>query len=424
MFHRRYTHNEGFLPLHDPVATEERVRQGMVDVVQYQTEGLGVLATVGALSVAAIKALMDIGRTPEQAEFEQIQEEGRPVMVPRGRPRDPALFIEFGENPLTHEQVMRYLEIEGREIANMERDIAERKAQGKAVRKLETILKNRREVFEHVQGGEDPSIWKGEIQRILGDDPIPVEEGPEGEPPALLPPNISDEEMKAYLEMEPIFIDELQQIIMKETDPTRKSQLEELFDTRSELLRMVRGRSITGFTSDEEFTRTIREILGSLFRRFQRPASATATKPIKATATATGGGRGRGAGLTAAAAGAMQSRNITEYRGFTDQFSEIQRQKDQAWLNSMPDSYMDRVNGQLLDLMSRPIVSPSLERIKNGGLLPANKNTILYDKSGQVAGVPVRNLKVSNGGEFSFVGSLGGEREQFGYLPDYRRDRY
>lgn len=97
------------------------------------------------------------------------------------------------------------------------------------------------------------------------------------------------------------------------------------------------------------------------------------------------------------------------------------RQRVQAYQNTqLYDDFLDRVQENRGDLAGDPIPDPSLMAIKNGGLLPILVQPITLTDSGYPENPSLRSLAVDNGSGGSLQGSLGGERSQYGYLPDYR----
>lgn len=425
-----YQGNRGYLPLHDPVAMQQRLRQGRVDVMQQGVEIWGMLGTVGALTAAAIRALISYGETPQQSRFIAIEE----GLTKKGRPKKETIRIEFGEIDLTPEDIREFIRIEASELEALGRDIEERLSKGQKATKLNRNYTERMERLGNVRNNIIEG-YEGYIKKVLD----MARAGPPEENP--LGSVVSNEEVKAFLTAEYFAIQDARKAAEQMEDSPKRDNLLDQIRRADEFRQAIKKREI----NPTEHTEQIRMRLKELLPEYQLPSAefleeqerskhelASAmqgrfrgrqTKPIDPFETSSEAGFTE-IGLDEVVGNALTAETIGAYAGYTDRFSQIQRNKDQLWLNSLPDEYMDRVNGQMLDLMGRPMVSPSLDRIRNGGLLPGIDNKVAYDSAGNVLGIPQKRLLVSNGGDFDIKGSLGGEREQFGYLPDYRRTQY
>jgi len=96
-------------------------------------------------------------------------------------------------------------------------------------------------------------------------------------------------------------------------------------------------------------------------------------------------------------------------------------QRRQVMPSQEYDSYLERVQSHTASILTRPIINPSLMAIKNGGLLQPSHQPILYRRDGTVGHGNKPMLTNATGGQSSSVqGREGGQREQYGYLPDYR----
>ena len=96
-------------------------------------------------------------------------------------------------------------------------------------------------------------------------------------------------------------------------------------------------------------------------------------------------------------------------------------QRRQVMPSQEYDSYLERVQSHTASILTRPIINPSLMAIKNGGLLQPSHQPILYRRDGSVGAGSEPMLTNNTGGQTSSVqGREGGQREQYGYLPDYR----